>query len=210
MGYNLYLAEVVGVAIETDSRVQVRVLPQMEGISENMCPRWPCFFRDEGLTGNPGDLVWVICDDEFSLGYILGLANYNTFVEDTFSEYSLSPDLQQKGKDILLSIKAETLNYHNIKLEYWDSNCIHFVEKSTGGKIIVFSSGTIYIMRPKEFIVVIGNTKLQLNADGISMSGNNIKLQSEYVGLGNSPKGNVLITDGVSSEGASISNFVKA
>jgi len=210
MGYNLYLAEVVGVAIETDSRIQIRVLPQMEGIAAEMCPRWPCFFRDEGFTGNTGDIVWTLCDDEFSTGYILGLANYNTFVEDVFSEYSLSPDLQQKGKDILLDLKAETLNYNNIKIEYWDKNCIHFIEKNTGGKIIVFSSGTIYIMRPKEFIVKIGDTKININADGISFSGSNIKLQSEYIGLGNNPKGNVLITNGVSADGASISEFVKA
>lgn len=210
MGYNLYLAEIVGVPTETDSRIQVRILPQMEELPSEMCPRWPCFFRDEGLTGASGDIVWALCDDEFSTGYILGLANYNTFVEDSYSNYSISPDLKQKGKDILLNLKAETLSYNNIKLDYWDSNCIHFVEKSTGGKIIVFSSGTIYVMRPKEFIVSIGDTKINVNASGISFSGESIKLQSEYVGLGNSPKGNVLITNGVSADGASVSDFVKA
>lgn len=210
MGYNLYLAKVVGVAIESDSRIQIRILPQMEDIPENMCPRWPCFFRDEGFTGNVNDIVWVLCDDEFSTGYILGIANYNTFVEDTFTEYSIPEGLQQKGKDILLDLKAETLSYNDIKIDYWDQSCIHFIEKSTGGKIIVFSSGTIYIMRPKEFIISIGKTKIAMNADGISFAGNNIKLQSDYIGLGNNPIGKVLVTTGTAADSASVSKNVSA
>lgn len=212
MGYNIYLAKVVGECTEKDSRIQVRITPNMDGIPEAMCPRYPYFFKDELLTGNVDDLVWCICDDEFSSGYILGLANYNSYSEEneTFEEHSIPVELQQTISDTFVELKASQISFKNIKVTHWNRNSIHFVERKTGGVIIAYDTGTLYILRPTEFIMKIGSSSIKVDADGISLAGNALKLQSEEVGLGNNPQGNVLVTSGTSGENAMTSSYVKA
>lgn len=215
MSYGIYLAKIVSYPSfeggENDDRLIVQITPQMDNISENL-PCWPFFFRDEQFRGSPGDLVWVICDDEFSVGYILGQANYFAYPEDhsTFSQYSISNDLKESISDIMVNLKMEQLNFYNIKVTYWNDSCIHFIERKTGGSIIAYNTGSIFIMRPNEFIVKVGNTSLMINGSGVSASGSSLKLQSEDVQLGNNPVGYLVTTGGVSGDAAMTSKFVRA
>ena len=218
MGYGFYLGQVVSVAADKDNRLGVRILPQMEGISSTKCPVWPSFFRDELYTGKMGDYVWVICDDEFSLGYVFGLANYNTYgdtdeFEKSFDGISLSipTELRKKISESMISVEGVALSLDNAKVTYWDDNCIHYIERSTGGKVIAFKSGSLYVFRQNEFIVKIGSAVLRLDAKSLSAVANTIGLQGDYVGLGNSESlGNVLVTTGVSALGAYPSKTVHA
>ena len=130
MDYGFYLAEVVSVSQPKDNRLGVRVLPYMEGIESSKCPVWPSFFKDELFTGKNGDLVWVICDDEFSLGYVFGVANYNTYpdvVDRTNSptvyekstdgiSLSIPTDLRAKISDYKISIDGFALSLDNVKV----------------------------------------------------------------------------------------------
>ena len=225
MGYGFYLARVVGVAKSKDNRLSVQVLPQMEGIPVTKCPCWPSFFRDELFTGKNGDLVWVICDDEFSMGYVLGLANYNTYSEyvdtdDTSSVYekstdgislSIPSDLRSAITQASLSVEGFALNLNNVKVTYWDDNCIHYIERDTGGMVIAYKSGSLYIFRQNEFIIKIASTILKLDSNSLSGVAEAIKLQSPFVGLGDAnSQGNVLVTNGVSGLSAYPSSAVHA
>lgn len=227
MNYGFYLAEIVETATIDDNRLRVRILPQMEGINSNMCPLYPSFFRDSQYFGKVGDFVWVICDDEFSLGYVFGLANYNTYPDrtkvDGESIYEVGPNNemlsipQSLRKSINESVSSVDLNYLDMsdaKVEYWDGNCIHYVERATGSKIIAYSNGTFYIMRPDAFLMKIGDSVIKVESGSISFStgGKNaaIKLQSDYVGLGKNPVANLMVNDGKSAEGAVKSNYVFA
>lgn len=218
MGYGFYLAQVVTVSQEKDNRLGVRVLPHMEGIPSNKCPVWPSFFRDEMYTGKMGDFVWVICDDEFSLGYVFGLANYNTYPDISGFEkssdkinLSIPSELRSKMSESMVSIEGVMLSLDNVKVTYWDDNCIHYIERSTGGKIIAYKSGSIYIFRQNECIIKIGPTIFKLDANGFSVVSDTIGLQGNYIGLGNSESlGHVLVTNGVSSLGAYPSKTVHA
>ncbi len=225
MGYGLYIAAIIGVCSNTDSRLQVRILPQMTDIDASECPLYPYFFKDELFTGKEGDLVWCICDNEFNIGYILGLANYTTYTDDTYTttsignkdiNLSLPVDLKNKINQAGINLRGKALDFNDIKVTHWNDTSIHFVERSTGGLIIAYAVGSMLIMRPNEFYVHIGSeragsgTSLKMDIDGIGISGPAIKLQSESIGLGNNPVGKVLITNGASAEAATTSKYVEA
>ena len=231
----LYIAKVVGTSTAEDSRLQVKVLPFMEDLASASCPKWPFFFKDELYSGKSGELVWCICDDHFNVGFILGPANYYT---NYSSEYSTAA---KDNKEITLSISESKLlnviydnarkvgatviggdsssnfTITNMKVTYWDSSCIHFVDRTNGGSIIAYSSGSLLVMTPSEFFVHIGaatdsatGTTLKINTDGISLMGSSIKLQGEEVSLGKNPKGSVLVTEGATAESGKPSDCVKA
>lgn len=213
MSYGLYLAKVIGAAKKDDLRVQIRVVPQMNGIPQGMCPRWPYFFKEQGLVGSTGDLVWVICNDDFSLGYILGTANYNTYVEDPdFSKYSLSTELQESVTTSFGELGLNKFSFTDLKVTYWNNDCIHMIEKSSGGVIYAYRNGTLFVFRNNEFIVKIKNgSRLSITETGISMTApTSVAIDSPDVGLGKNPQRHVVVTSGSADKVTSTSNFVRA
>lgn len=223
MDYGFYLAEIVDVAQPKDNRIGVRVLPYMKGISASECPLWPSFFKDSLYTGKKGELVWVLCDNEFSIGYVFGPANYTTYPDiidsSTSTVYeksentnlSIPSDLRDKITKSSADVIGRYLNLENIKVTYWDDNCVHYVERDTGGMVMAYKTGSLFIFRQNELIIKIGPTLFKMDANSFSASANSIKLQSEYVGLGNSNcAGKVLVTEGSTAEGAYVSSAVHA
>ena len=155
MSYGLYLAQVIGATRENDSRIQIRVVPQMNDLPKGMCPRWPFFFKDECLIGSTGDLVWVVCNDDFSQGYILGTANYNTYAEDNdFSKYSVPKDLRTSITASFGSLGMNKFNFRDLKVTYWNEDCIHVIEKSTGGVVYAYRNGSLFVFRNNEFMII--------------------------------------------------------
>lgn len=211
MAYSFYVAQVVNIATSTDDRIQVRVLPQMEGIDKDKCPMWPSFFRDELYTGSIGDYVWVICDEEFSMGYVFGIANYNTYPDRTLvssgetsgiyetatdgTYLSIPKELRDNTSAAAIEIGGQALSLIDAKITYWDTQCIHFIERTTGGKIIAFNNGTLYIFRSNECIIRIGKSIIKLGESSLSLSGSKVQIDSTYVGLGHNACNNVMTND---------------
>lgn len=217
MSYGIYIAQVVGAANSGDDRLQVRVLPQMQNAStlpDSQCPKWSYFFRDEFYTGTgaANDYVWVICNDDFSVGYILGIANYTTYTseETLYKQKSIPSDLINTMKDSIATLRGEQYSFKNLKVTFWNEDSVHLIERGTGGSIIAFRNGTFYMMRPSEFVISIGDTKLTMNRSGISLTGASIKLGSKDVCLGNEPDGGVLVTTGMTGADARVSQYVRA
>ena len=217
MSYGLYIAKVVGAAVDGDDRLQIRILPQMHNtfaIPDSKCPRWPFFFREECFTGTGAsdEYVWVVCNDDFSVGYILGMANFNTYSTDNslFKDKSIPLDLKNAIKESITSLKGESFKFENLKITYWDENSIHFVERNTGGAIMAFRSGALYIARPEEFGIYLGDSKFTVNSNGISFTGPSINLDSENVHLGKNSDAKVLVTTGVSGNDARASEHAWA
>jgi hypothetical protein len=222
--YSFYVAQIIEASTVDDNRLRVRVLPYMEGIPKEKCPCWPSFFRDELYTGKEGDYVWVICNDEFSLGYIFGLANYNTYGDVTTesgtsifktSRDGISLSIPEELRNTIMESSCKTLgtslNLTDAKVTFWSDNCVHYVERSTGGFIIAFSNGTLYIFRPKEIILKIGNSEsaFRMDADTLSAVADTVKLQGE-VNLGKNPSANVLVSGAGSGVSSLKSSSVKA
>ena len=224
MEYGFYLAETIDVAQPKDNRIGVRILPHMKDISASECPIWPYFFKDSLYTGKVGELVWVLCSDDFSIGYIFGPANYTTYPDIVDTEgntvyykskdkisLSMPEDMIKRATSSLSQITGRYLNLDNAKVVYWDDNCVHYIERDTGGKVIAFKLGSFYIFRQNEMIVRIGDSVLKLDASSLSSVAKAINLQSQRVGLGSgSQTAKVLITNGESAEGAYTSKSVYA
>ena len=214
MSYGIYIAQVVGVANSGDDRLQVRVLPQMQNymtLPDDQCPKWSFFFRDEFYTGTgaANDYVWVICNDDFSVGYILGAANYTTYSSEStlYKQKSIPSDLTKAIKESIATLRGEQYSFKNLKVTFWNNDSIHFIERSTGGSIIAFRNGTLYIARPDEFALVMGETKFTMSKQkGISLSGTSIKLGSNDVFIGNKADGKILVTTGVTGNDARASD----
>lgn len=214
MSYGIYIAQVVGVANSGDDRLQVRVLPQMQNymtLPDDQCPKWSFFFRDEFYTGTgaANDYVWVICNDDFSVGYILGAANYTTYSSEStlYKQKSIPSDLTKAIKESIATLRGEQYSFKNLKVTFWNNDSIHFIERSTGGSIIAFRNGTLYIARPDEFAIVMGETKFTMSKQkGISLSGTSIKLGSNDVFIGNKADGRILVTTGVTGNDARASD----
>ena len=214
MSYGIYIAQVVGVASSGDDRLQVRVLPQMQNymtLPDDQCPKWSFFFRDEFYTGTgaANDYVWVICNDDFSVGYILGAANYTTYSSEStlYKQKSIPSDLTKAIKESIATLRGEQYSFKNLKVTFWNNDSIHFIERSTGGSIIAFRNGTLYIARPDEFAIVMGETKFTMSKQkGISLSGTSIKLGSNDVFIGNKADGKILVTTGVTGNDARASD----
>lgn len=224
MAYNIYIGRVVGTSNAGDDRLQVRILPYMENtnIPDDKCPLWPYFFKGQTFTSKYGEFIWTIADDEFSSGYVLGPANYNTLVENKFTSgkvldsdkkdinFSIPSELRDNLSNFSVKLIGETLEFNNVQVTFWSDSCIHMIEKNTGGFVIAYSNGTMYIMRSDVCLFYVGGTKIMLNSKGLSMSSKEIKLQSESVMLGNNPVANVMITQSSTDTAPIASKYVKA
>ena len=228
MNYGIYLARVVGVAsaseaiegsdTKADSRLLVRVLPQMEGVSDDMLPMYPPFFRDEAYSGVVDELVWVICSNDFQIGYILGPANYTTYSDnESFNKIgnvNLSPSagLKQKINASRVKLLGEGIDWTNTKVDFWSNGCMHFTCKNNGTKIIAYANGTLYEFASDGVLFIVGNSVMKIDANGINIkSEGTIGIQSEDVALGTSgDRRHVMVSGGTSSETAGVSSSVRA
>lgn len=225
MSYGIHIAQVVKSASNGDDRLQVRVLPEMinsETLPDEQCPKWSSFFRDEFYTGintdslipkrTANDYVWVICNDDFSVGYILGTVNYATYSNDNslYPQKSIPTDLKKNIKEAIATLRGEQYGFTNLKVTFWNNDSIHFVEVDTGGKIIAFRNGTLYMMRSNEFAILLGETKFTMSNTGISLKGTSIKLDSTDICLGEGDLSSVLVTTGKTGADARASEFVRA
>ena len=204
MNYAIYLAEVVGAAAAGNARLQVRVIPNMQDIPVEKCPVWPSFFKNEIFWLTAGSKVWVICNEEFTLGYILGEANETTLEvgPNAFKENSIAgdflKDINKDNKSYFKSTKKDIDPVDSI-ITYWDEDCIHFVSKKDGSLTVCYSNGSIFKASKSSMYMSVGSSVLNIDESGIALKASRISLSSPDVQLGNSNQGYVMVSGGSSS-----------
>jgi|LSQX01.3.fsa_nt_gb hypothetical protein len=194
MQYSIYLARIEGVSSSTDSRLQVRILPDMEDLSRDYLPMWPSFFRNEMITGKPGALVWVIANKEYTMGYVLGYANFYTWKDD-YKDASIPSDLFDRIDDGAIDLRGKILNYSDTQVMFWNENTLHFIERSTGASIIAYRNGTIHSVEAGEIVAKVGQSILRITGEEIVLSSPSVRIEGE-VKLGTNPQGQVFISSG--------------
>lgn len=198
MDYGIYIAKIEDSITLTNTRLRVRVLPHMENIDTDMLPQWPSFFRGQIITGtkyseSQTDYVWVLCNNDFTIGYVLGLANVFSFGDYDVS--SIDPSLLSSIDASHLSLDGKTLSYDDLIITHWDGNALHFISRDRGAHYIAFRNGTLHVVREDEIASKIGDTVVKINKDEIQLRAKKIRLDGE-VRLGTDPKGKVLVTTG--------------
>lgn len=212
MDYGLYLAEVVGTSSGGNTRLQVRIIPDMEGIPEEKCPTWPSFFKGKSYWLNAKSKVWVICNNEFTLGFILGEANETTLNvgENSFETDSISKDfLEEINKDDKSFFKStkQDIDLHNSIVTYWDEDCAHFTSKSDGSVTICYRNGTIFRTSKKSIYMSVGNSVISIDGSGITLKASKIALSSPDVLLGTNNQGYVMVAAGSTSGKNAVSSL---
>lgn len=115
-----------------------RVLPDMVGLGpKEQLPKYPVFLADEQNSYSAGDVVWVICTEDFQIGYILGLAE--TPIGTKNSAVFLRINEVEKAADLKESAPAD------LCFEQRQSAIIDFYNKVNQQSGRIYKTGVIFI-----------------------------------------------------------------
>jgi hypothetical protein len=170
MKYSLYRAKIEGIQVEeTHNSYLVRITPHMDDIEDTLLlPVFPSFLKNTVQTYDLQDIVWVLSEPTFQVGYVIGLAensigsNINTFT-DRIREYEKKFDLPlSQNKNIQYSIALNAF--------------IDFFDKETGVSGKINNSGScIFFTQTGEFLIGVDKTNASIKKDGISIESRNMK-----------------------------------
>jgi len=165
-------------------RIQVRVLPEMEGVDPEMLP-WLRPFATDGLRSGswsldiplPGSKIYVAyLDDNWKEGYYLhgffldGLINYDEakkWVEDLM------------GNDTFLG------DYPTVSLRVINNQLFYFLNKASGYVGIVHKAGSFISIDASGNITLKGKgqEKVSLTGGRVQVSANTVSLQADVENL---------------------------
>lgn len=173
MGLHIYRARVHALGDVNDDRLQVRIMPYMADYpdteSDNL-PRYPCMFKGTVIncftelnpnkdTGLP-DWVFVAATEDFTVGYVIGVANQfytsnDTPYVDSYGYKYIQNFISSRGLD------TSFVNYDEMVVEKWittqDGGMIEMYNYKTGEKYLINSSGTCIIMQFDRIYMRVGN-----------------------------------------------------
>ena len=198
----IYLAKIEGTATPDDFRLTVRILPDMRDILDaGDLPRFPFFFGNRAYTGKLSELVWVLSNDEFTMGYVMGgVSKYDW--NDDYAEQSITLDIFEKIRNIYVDLRGIILPFSDLEVTYWDNTCFHAIDRRDGKMIIGFSSGSINIISEDEVLFMVGtedskkNSVFRITNDSVSIKAESIYLNGENVYMGRNSYGKVVVTTG--------------
>lgn len=173
----LYRARVHDVGKEGDDRLQVRIMPYMADYpdleSDNL-PRYPSMFKGQVINcytelnpnkdTNMPDWVFVAATEDFTVGYIIGLANQfytcnNTPYLDSYGYKKIQNFISSRGLD------TNYVNYDEMVIEKWITNTnnregggmVEMYNYKTGEKYYINTSGTCFIIQYDKIYMRVGN-----------------------------------------------------
>lgn len=178
MELKIYRARVHDVGKEGDDRLQVRIMPYMADYSDlenDNLPRYPYMFKGQVLTcftelnpdkatGQP-DWVFVAATEDFTVGYVMGLANQfytcnSTPFLDSYGYKKVQNFISSRGLD------TNAVNYDEMVIEKWittsspndlTGGMVEMYNYKTGEKYIILTSGTCFIMQYDKIYMRVGN-----------------------------------------------------
>lgn len=114
----------------------VRIIPDMQDIKEGeeYLPKFPNFFQDSQQTYARGDVVWVLCVEDFTVGYVLGLVESSTGSDMV----TIALNLIQETQRAVEIPEADISNFSDIHFSIKRNGAIEFVDSVTK------TAGTIY------------------------------------------------------------------
>jgi hypothetical protein len=178
----LYRGKVTTPATAKDNRIQVQVLPHMSEIEQrDLYPFYPPFFKNEFIQTAKDDIVWLYCTEDFTIGYILGLASRFSY-DDSPIYYSKLETLINKLNDIEMNYGLGLTSVDLLHCTYWDDNVINFVNKKTGSIGNLHSSGALHMVSGKGSIVdIVNNSIVYVGSDEVSLTAPTIRLNGKVV-----------------------------
>lgn len=196
----IYRARVHDVCKVGDDRLQVRIMPHMAdfpSVDDDNLPKYPFMFKGQVITcytelnpdkdGN-ADWVFVAATDDFTVGYIIGLANQfytsgkSPFV-DSYGYKYVQNFISSRGLD------TTYVNYEEMVVEKWlttdKGGMVEMYNYRTGEKYLINSSGTCIIMQFDKIYMRVGNPSGMTNTSSnetfsqIEMTGGEVSIKTK-------------------------------
>ena len=174
---HIYRARIVSKPDPGDDRLQVRIVPHMADIQETeLLPYYPPFFKGQVITGKTentdqkaADYVWVAALPDFSLGFILGLANS---YEDSGAGIKYSGSYDYKSLFAALTKRAliSSLDYKDLHVQFWTDAYLEMVNRKNGDKYIIQSNGNMIVMKTEEIYLRVGSGSSDEAGDNLNSS----------------------------------------
>ena len=160
---------------------QVRVLPDMNDIGlapgtdldqygDLLLPRYPNFFRNNDICYQPGDPVWIVCDDDYHVGFILGPAQPPAGDDQKYFLQIINAAERQAGAT------DETISAINqITIQKLSDSYINFTNTFTGTSGQIYNTSIVYIYGSDGSIYSTnGKYSMTITSDGnITINGKN-------------------------------------
>jgi len=175
---HIYRARAVSNPDPGDDRLQVRILPHMADIMETaLLPYYPPFFKGnvivsktEEIDKEEAEYVWVAALPDFSLGFVLGVAN--SFEASGASEkFSRSYDYRAVHQGLSRrNLIPKYLDYKNLYVQYWTDQYLEMVDFRHGDKYIIQSNGNMIVMETNQIYLRVGSGSLDEAEENLSAS----------------------------------------
>lgn len=131
------------------NRFQVRIIPEMDDISENeLLPWYPTFFSDHQESFKVGDVVWIVVSEDFKVGFIVGKAQ----IPAGESISDLITDINTLEEEC--GFPRST--YSAISIDFVRDGILEFHNIYTGSKGIIYNNRT-YLFFGENGTVVFKN-----------------------------------------------------
>lgn len=183
-----------------DDRLQVRILPWMEGISgeeEDNLPRFPPFIKGQVIrgytekkghpkTGMPTS-VWVAANTDFTVGYVIGPINeFNGALNGALG----SSWNYQETKSVLAAAGAtpEDFCYEDCEVHTNEANTmIDITSFKSPFRVLMTDKGTMFVMKETElFMMARAGTKPGDQASYIRVTPQKIECKAKVFDLSKS------------------------
>ena len=200
--YILYRARIESKRSE-QNKYQVRILPDMTDINEmDNLPDYPCFFSSEQYAYAQGDYVWAICDEDFQIGYILGLcepsigSGYEPFIR-RINDVEKMAQLPLSGPGNLTF--TQTLD---VALDFYNRANKQSGRILANGTVMVHGfDGSIYVKNPQATIMLSkeGNVTIRskiLDQEVTNMNIKSTEVQEAFNTLSTTVDGNAKVSVG--------------
>lgn len=180
--YILYRAKIEGKRSD-QNRYLTRILPDMADMQEtDNLPDYPCFFTSEQYAYAQGDNVWVICDEDFQIGYILGLcepsigSGYEPFIR-RINDVEKMAQLPLSGPGNLTF--TQTMD---VALDFYNRSNKQCGRILSNGTVMVHGfDGSIYVKNPQAAIMLSKEGNVTIKSKILDQEVTNMNIKSTEV-----------------------------
>jgi hypothetical protein len=161
---------------------RVRVMPDQEDITEtDLLPNFPNFFVKDNIAYQPKDVVWLLTNDDYHIGFILGLKQpaagegLNPLIQ-IINSFEIDSNFEQSSYDKISIIRMsdESISFNNVQTgasgHIYNNRVFIFISEK--GEIRVRNPGLDIVVSEKGEIKITGSTlEENLSSENITISG---------------------------------------
>lgn len=191
--------------VKTDL-LKVRILPDMSGLDPDDLPCYTYFdptqiirgLSEKDSSADDATQVWVVCSDDFKVGWILGVANsqystrtskvtepwgFNAFKTQLIRCHLDKEIAQYDELQVLYSNHFVVSSYDNAGVKGPRDTAVHLdvVNVRTGDRVLMCQSGTTFALLQDMMYMRVGSPDTQ--ASFIKMTGSTIELTADQIVL---------------------------